>query len=115
MTKAQAKKYSLMKWKYLMKTGEYFLPLERFGNINNFPYKCGLCKEYLKDNDNQLNFSYFNTHPLPSKENCKDCPLFLAGEYCLKRNSYHSRWEQSKTKEDRKVLAMCLYYTIESL
>lgn len=101
MTKAEAIKYSLIKWKYAWETGcnssqLYAYLFRNHNDIYNLYGSCGLC-EYA------------------NKGECRDCPLFLADEGCYNNESYYERWLCEKDKTYRKVLAMCLYYTIEAL
>jgi hypothetical protein len=101
LTKAQAKEYSLIKWKHAKRTGETASQISDW--INNHPKLeriwmsagCGYCHRY---HDN----------------NCRDCPLFKVWETpCWGDTSLFVKWFYCTKKEIRKKYAEQIYQDIK--
>jgi len=102
MTKAEAKKYSLIKWDYARKTGCDNSELEKWFRKKNKKWKsvhsCAYC-EYSR--------------PFP-EDDCTRCPLFKVwNNHCLNKKSLWFKWYNLKTIKVRKKYAEKIYQDIK--
>ena len=100
LTKAKAKEYCLIKWKYAMKTGctngELLAWLEKkHSHIRNLDGACGYCEYYGCDLDLDENQCPLNQNRLGT---------------CDK---YFFKWAEEKSIDKRKELATLIYEDIE--
>jgi hypothetical protein len=106
MTKQQAKKYSLIKWKYAKKTGCDWEELKKYlkryrPNIYKMSYHCGYCEYY----DNE----FTGIAPL---DRCRlKCPLGNSGSDTC--NTSYQDWKYAKTIKTRKKYAEIIYNDIK--
>jgi hypothetical protein len=107
LSKRQAKKYSLIKWKYAKETGCDDISLNRWlekehSYIFVLYWSCGYCEKYWNKKEKNENLI------------CIKCPLFkLWGQKCQSRTDPYARWHRAKTKKTRKKYAEIIYRDIK--
>lgn len=105
MTKAEAKKYSLIKWNYARETGCTGEKLNKHlarkhSEVFNFLNSCGLCEKYLSPSD--------------CREGCKVCSLQKRWKRnCFDSDSLFARWDCCKKILHRKKYAKQIYQDIK--
>ena len=103
LTKAQAKKYSLIKWDFLRKAGKTHSDLREWLKLHHpiifeFPNhsKCAYCLLYI------------------GGERCKGCPLVkLWKGTCFQSYTPYDKWACAKTVKTRKKYAEIVYQDIK--
>jgi hypothetical protein len=105
LTRLQAKRLCLKKWKVAKNTGmnhnkmhDYIYKTKGFGKVYSLKSFCGYCEKY----------------DIPDENRCKRCPLYKMWKInCYNRNSLYYKWKKSEYIKERKQLATQIYNDIE--
>jgi hypothetical protein len=107
MTKQQAKKLCLIKWRYVVDTGCDYYDLSKWlysnhPNIRNLNDSCAYCTKYKDMSDKT------------TQENCcEKCPLKKENKSCFDNSSFFRKWDKAINKTTKKKYAKLLYEAIE--
>jgi hypothetical protein len=95
MTKAEAKKWCIAKWEYIVENNGNEMGLEdAIPELDRFNSECAYCEKYRKI-DGKISLEK------DLKKECTKCPLLkIKKGWCFGENSLFSTWDDTPTEQN---------------